>query len=269
MGGHGYSAFAGVGRLYAEHLPSATYEGDNFVLDQQVVRAALKVHQEAVSRKTSDLSSLSPFSSYLRLLQPGTTPPSYDVETWQNCRSIVLPLEWRAALLVAARARSSSEVYSDQRVSRAVSDAFVSTQIGKMVLSMPLQSSDQAIVVNLLTLYLICTVESGLVDFLSLGLLSSKPGGPDPTSSIRLAFSHVCRDLLPDAIALSDAFGLSDWELDSSLGVYDGRVYDALWAKAQSEPLNASEVPNGYTEFIKPILQRRRKLSGMEAKAKL
>ena len=24
MGGHGYSAFAGLGRVYAEHLPSAT-----------------------------------------------------------------------------------------------------------------------------------------------------------------------------------------------------------------------------------------------------
>jgi acyl-CoA oxidase len=25
MGGHGYSAFAGLGRIYAEHLPSASY----------------------------------------------------------------------------------------------------------------------------------------------------------------------------------------------------------------------------------------------------
>jgi acyl-CoA oxidase len=25
MGGHGYSAFGGLGRLYADHLPSATY----------------------------------------------------------------------------------------------------------------------------------------------------------------------------------------------------------------------------------------------------
>jgi acyl-CoA oxidase len=25
MGGHGYSAFAGVGRMYADYLPAATY----------------------------------------------------------------------------------------------------------------------------------------------------------------------------------------------------------------------------------------------------
>jgi hypothetical protein len=32
----------------------------------------------------------------------------------------------------------------------------------------------------------------------------------------------------------------------SALGVYDGKVYDALWKGAQSEPLNQSEVPAAY-----------------------
>ncbi|KAL6897431.1 acyl-CoA dehydrogenase/oxidase C-terminal [Trichoderma evansii] len=30
-GGHGYSSFAGIGALYADCLPSQTYEGDNYV----------------------------------------------------------------------------------------------------------------------------------------------------------------------------------------------------------------------------------------------
>lgn len=32
MGGHGFLASAGVGRIYAAELPSCTYEGDNFVV---------------------------------------------------------------------------------------------------------------------------------------------------------------------------------------------------------------------------------------------
>ncbi len=32
----------------------------------------------------------------------------------------------------------------------------------------------------------------------------------------------------------------------SALGVYDGNVYESLWKRAQSEPLNASEVTEGY-----------------------
>lgn len=51
---------------------------------------------------------------------------------------------------------------------------------------------------------------------------------------------------MPLAIALTDAFGFSDWELNSSLGVYHGRVYESLWEHALAEPLNLSEVTNGY-----------------------
>lgn len=124
------------------------------MLDQQVVRSALKSHKEA-SRKSFDVSDLSPFSSYLRLLRPGIEPLSVDErnpEAWKISQNIILVLEWRAALLVAARASSSSEVYSDQRISRAVSDAFIAAQIGEIISSLPLQAPERFIVSKLLTL---------------------------------------------------------------------------------------------------------------------
>lgn len=34
--------------------------------------------------------------------------------------------------------------------------------------------------------------------------------------------------------------------ITSALGVYDGKVYEALWKHAQAEPLNGSEVPEAY-----------------------
>lgn len=41
------------------------------------------------------------------------------------------------------------------------------------------------------------------------------PNSVDPTSPLRKAgvVSRLCADLLPESIALSDAFGLTDWEL--------------------------------------------------------
>jgi acyl-CoA oxidase len=44
--------------------------------------------------------------------------------------------------------------------------------------------------------------------------MTSDPGSNDPTRSLRLAISELCRKLLPNSIGLSDAFGLTDWELD-------------------------------------------------------
>ena len=41
-GGHGYSALSGFGRMYANAINAVTYEGDNYVVGQQVPRAILK-----------------------------------------------------------------------------------------------------------------------------------------------------------------------------------------------------------------------------------
>ncbi|KIW87100.1 uncharacterized protein Z519_12211 [Cladophialophora bantiana CBS 173.52] len=41
-GGHGYSALSGFGRKYAHTVNAVTYEGDNYVIGQQVTRAILK-----------------------------------------------------------------------------------------------------------------------------------------------------------------------------------------------------------------------------------
>jgi acyl-CoA oxidase len=37
-GGHGYSSFSGIGPFYCDYLPNVTWEGDNYMLTQQVSR---------------------------------------------------------------------------------------------------------------------------------------------------------------------------------------------------------------------------------------
>lgn len=37
-GGHGYSSFSGIGPWYSDYLPTTTWEGDNYMLTQQVAR---------------------------------------------------------------------------------------------------------------------------------------------------------------------------------------------------------------------------------------
>lgn len=83
-----------------------------------------------------------------------------------------------------------------------------------------------------------------------------------------MAIKQICAELLPEATGLTDAFGFTDWELDSALGVFDGNVYEQLWAKAQTEPLNATEVTEGYEASIKPMLQRGQRIVA-SSKAKL
>ena len=63
------------------------------------------------------------------------------------------------------------------------------------------------------------TVESALVDILPITGSSLAPSRSssiriDRARNIRLAADRVCKDILPEAIALTDAFGWTDWELD-------------------------------------------------------
>jgi acyl-CoA oxidase len=71
MGGHGYSIFSGVSEIFATFVPANTYEGDNFVLSQQVARFLLKQLQLAVSGKPITSTT----ASYLNTLVEGTTDP--------------------------------------------------------------------------------------------------------------------------------------------------------------------------------------------------
>ncbi|KAJ7060246.1 acyl-CoA dehydrogenase/oxidase [Mycena amicta] len=124
-------------------------------------------------------------------------------------------------------------------------------------------------------LFLLTTVGSGLVDMLSYGIFRAVPTGNaihsrDPTRELRLAIAVLCgTTLLPEIIGLTDAFGFTDWELDSALGVFDGRAYEALWKRVQDEPLNQTEVTEAYEESIKPILLRGQRLVAAGNKSKL
>ncbi len=56
-GGHGYSSFSGIGSWYADYLPTTTWEGDNYMLTQQVARYVS-------SQAPSDLVQLPPITNF-------------------------------------------------------------------------------------------------------------------------------------------------------------------------------------------------------------
>ncbi|KAI6099982.1 acyl-CoA dehydrogenase/oxidase C-terminal [Pisolithus croceorrhizus] len=256
LGGHGYSAFAGIGRLYADYLPTVTYEGDNFVLNGQVVRAAVKSYQAFISTPASPLDA---YSSYIRLLKGNNPKPVMETAIWQNSDSIVHLLEWRAALVLNefVQTLDNLDANANQRLSKAVTDAFVAVRIGEMITGLDvLPRRESNIIRALYHLYLLTTTEDALVDLFSTGLLQQSRD-----RELRLAIKHHCLQLLPDAIGLTDAFSFSDWALDSALGVSDGRVYEEIWRRAQLEPLNQLGNTPGYYESLRPMLQEGQKLA--------
>lgn len=54
---------------------------------------------------------------------------------------------------------------------------------------------------------------------------------------------------------LTDAWDFTDFELNSTIGQYDGGIYRALVKRVEDEPLNQHEVTIGYEEYLKPLIR--------------
>merc|ERR1712032_979218 len=57
----------------------------------------------------------------------------------------------------------------------------------------------------------------------------------------------------PDAIGLVDGFGLHDGQLSSTLGRYDGNVYEAIYDDVRHSPLNNDQKMVGWEHLAKVI----------------
>ncbi|PUZ62601.1 hypothetical protein GQ55_4G369900 [Panicum hallii var. hallii] len=109
---------------------------------------------------------------------------------------------------------------------------------------------------NLCNVYALYILHKHLGDFLATGCITPKQGA--------LANEQVGKlyaQVRPNAVALVDAFNHTDHYLGSVLGRYDGNVYPALYEEAWKDPLNETVVPEGYHEYLRPLLKQQLKLS--------
>lgn len=96
-----------------------------------------------------------------------------------------------------------------------------------------------ALLHKLFRLYALNTLEREASEFFSSGAVTVR--------QIQLARTKAVMNLLeeirPHAVRLVDAWKFPDWQLDSSLGRYDGKVYEDLFYRASElNPLNALTV---------------------------
>lgn len=102
-----------------------------------------------------------------------------------------------------------------------------------------LNESDQQVMHKLFRLWALHTLETEASEFYSSSACTVR--------QIQLARSNAVMTLLeeirPHAVRLVDAWVFPDWQLDSSLGRYDGKVYEDMFYRASElNPLNGITV---------------------------
>lgn len=75
---------------------------------------------------------------------------------------------------------------------------------------------------------------------------------------------ELLAEIRPDAAGITDGFGFDDSDLKSTLGRYDGEVYEAIYRQAQLSPLNQSPHMVGW-EYLGPSFDKSFLREGMKS----
>ncbi|KAF6165999.1 hypothetical protein GIB67_012896 [Kingdonia uniflora] len=257
--GHGYLCSSGLPELFVVYVPACTYEGDNVVLLLQVARFLMKTVSQLGSGKQL-VGTTACMGRVEHLLQ--CCSDVQQAEDWLKPTAILEAFEARAARMSVAYARNISKMPSQEEgfaelfsdvVETAVAHCqliVVSKFIEKLKQGIPGKGVKEQLQI-LCNIYALFLLHKHQGEFLATGAITLKQASL-ASDQLRVLYAQAC----PNAIALVDAFNYTDHYLGSVLGRYDGNVYPNLYPKAWEEPLNDTVVPDGYHEYIRPMLKQ-------------
>jgi len=290
MGGHGFLNSAGVGPQYLSALPQATYEGDFVVLSIQVGQQLLNaVSARMLKQKKSNPKT--PLLQYIYDFDPMAErkpPRMEDMEgLLKDPEFLISCMKLRANFLHYSAAQAfQEEVVRQGKPGPATLDS-VKIELMRMTYAhayvlyacffwerlQQLQGEFPKIVPALRDLFeLFCLTVmdqsydkgGGLGEFIAAGALP-----PGAYGTIMMRTKQLLKDIRPNAIPLTDGWNIPDFLLNSCLGRYDGRVYESLYEQTKYEPLNDSDITEGYYKHLQYLLHPERKKPESAATSKL
>ncbi|KAK9716339.1 hypothetical protein RND81_06G226700 [Saponaria officinalis] len=263
-GGHGYLVSSGLPELFAVYVPACTYEGDNIVLLLQVARFLMKTVSNLGSSKPP-VGTIAYMGRVEHLARSRCTVQK--AEDWLNPDVVIEAFEARSLRMSLACAQNLRRFSNQDEGFLELSADLLGAALAHCQLIVVLkfiEKLQQDIpgdgvkeqLQALCSIYALSIVNKHLGDFLATDSITPKQASL-AQDLLRSLFSKV----RPNAVALVDAFNYTDHFLGSALGRYDGNVYPKLFEEAMKDPMNQTEVLDGYQEYVRPILKLRHRES--------
>lgn len=252
-GGQGFLRSSGIADLSTSYVSSVTAEGEAVILALQTARYLIKTVNE-VRAGAETAGSV----SYIAEDPLDPTTIDLDDRTTRSA-SLVALLKDRARSVALDLAEdfntaSANGASFDEALNSVAVQGWHATECHCMyymamqaVEAVPKNIEDpnaQAAVMN-------------LIDLTLLQAIKEDGGNFDALDRQQLRhISHMINDCMdevrPDAVALSDALGFEDHNLKSTLGRYDGNVYEAIYEEARKSPLNGKNMV-GWDKYSKVL----------------
>ncbi|CAH2262990.1 jg18692 [Pararge aegeria aegeria] len=255
-GGHGYMLSSNLPFIYSFVAATRTYEGDYTVLLLQTARFLVKASEQAEAGKklTQTVSYLNRTANADRLNWDNTHEgiiKSFQVIAAGKIGQCVKSIRDRTAsgmdyedawLMTTVQLVGAAEAHC-----RAV---LLNTYWSEMRKITEASSADvKKVMHQLAVLYLMYWALEKTGDLLKYSSVSKKD-----LDELQRRYEELLAELRPNAVGLVDAFDLRDEILHSSLGSYDGRVYERLIEEAHKSPLNDEPVNQSFHKYTKPLM---------------
>ncbi|KAH7476813.1 hypothetical protein PRIC1_000819 [Phytophthora ramorum] len=260
-GGHGYLLSSGLPILLGDAVQTVTTEGDNLVLSVQTARALLKILGSL--KKTGKVPEPMAFLANIdkqsnatprtkqQWLEPQTYVAAFEQRFLYQLRSYAKKISTEASVTAGLQNNSMDTLkLTNSYASLVIVKTFAEVVQGSSTLSSEFLSSPVVLnVVRLLChLFALTQLEATAGEFMESGCVF-----PSEMPIIRANIQELLALIRPHAVALVDGFNFSDHTLNSTLGRYDGNVYEALYESAQHDPLNHSSDKVALHELLRPI----------------
>ncbi|KAK3885691.1 hypothetical protein Pcinc_010112 [Petrolisthes cinctipes] len=255
-GGHGYLSSSNLPRIYTTIAAGITYEGENTVMFLQVARYLIK------SFRASSQGQTLPFSvSYLRVQPPSSHAPL------MSDRGLVDALGAGVRWMVGEAERRLQQLVDSGHSPHAAWNAcsvhlvqcaeahtryYICEQFVDAVnkLGETVSSGVHEVLRQLCRLYILHRVIQTAGILLRCGAVDGKA-----LTSIEEEECHLLATLRIQAVSIVDAIDIKDVFLKSTLGAWDGNVYQRIYEEAQKSPLNKSDVTQGYYQYLRPLMK--------------
>uniref|UniRef100_A0A7S2R0K5 Acyl-CoA oxidase C-terminal domain-containing protein n=1 Tax=Eucampia antarctica TaxID=49252 RepID=A0A7S2R0K5_9STRA len=109
--------------------------------------------------------------------------------------------------------------------------------------------NEKNVMMDLALLFGLFWMEKDMSDFVEDNYMNEKEA-----DIIRSSVLKMLDQVRPNAVALADAWDFSDFRLRSTLGRYDGNVYQAIIESSKKDSLNATEPGPGYEQHLKRLI---------------
>ncbi|KAK2736814.1 hypothetical protein FQN55_001403 [Onygenales sp. PD_40] len=285
-GGHGFVLTSGLPGIVAEATAPATFEGENYVMYQQTGRYLLKCWKTLKAGKQIDAHP------QLDIVREAFAQLPLTSQQTQRCKASGKAFLDPAIQLSIFKHRAfrllqqcSTDIETAELNGTRPTDAFNTNQmeliaaarayIETLVLSSfitsvesirSIDSNIHAALSRLRSLFALTTIihpqSYDAISFVEDGYLNF-----NQMRDIRQCVNELIEELLPDAIALTDAWDFTDASLCSAIGGYDGNAYERLMEWTRQMPINRKMNEEGgscgvaWERWVKPALT-----SGLRAK---